>query len=193
MTNDETKLKRDVDILEAMSAEMDSYLRHEVMFWPMSQGNMPRLTLGGFFLRAHRLTTLSTLLSPPEQIRVSLAMAQFNELAKNHVVALEQRLYEEIEVRLRQWQTSLRDWQTQAPTPSLYATGVEVRAMIAAMLTKLETPPFRPDAQLLARINSLDMALQKRWQSGEFVWPAPWQPAYPKEEYGWLYGLPDKG
>jgi hypothetical protein len=193
MTNDETKLRRDVDILEAMSTEMDSYLRHEVMFWPMTQGDMPRLTLGGFFLRAHRLIALSALLTPDERSRVSLAMAQFNELAKNHVVAIEKRLYEEIEVRLRQWQTSLRDWQAQAPTPSLYATGVEVRAMIASMLNKLDTPPFRQDAQLLARVHHLDRALQKHWQSGEFVWPAAWQPAYPQEEYSWLYGLPNKG
>ncbi len=193
MDNVEKKLEQDIDILVAMSAEMDSYLRHEVMFWPMTQSHMPRLTLGGFFLRAHRLTALSALLTPEDQTRVALALAQFNELAKDNIVALEQRMYEEIEVRLRQWQTSLREWQGQAPTITLYATGVEVRAMITAMLAKLDSPPFQQNPQLVERVNSLDQALHRRWRPGEFVWPAAWQPAYPQEEYSWLYGLPDAG
>ena len=31
------KLRDDLKILEAMAAEMDEYLRSQVLFWPMSQ------------------------------------------------------------------------------------------------------------------------------------------------------------
>ena len=77
MSHKPSKLERDVEILAAMGGEMNEYLRHEVLFWPLTQGNMPRLTLGGFFLRVHRLTALSLLLTPAEQNQVRQAMDEF--------------------------------------------------------------------------------------------------------------------
>lgn len=190
MTPDDPKLSRDVAILAAMSAEMDDYFRHEVLFWPMAEGNMPRLTLGGYFLRQHRLTALNNLLTPAEQRKVAEAIAQFTEVTKERVVAIEMRVEQELQVRLRHWQTSLRDWQEQSPGMPLYAAGVEERAMIAALLARFSQAPGVVMAQLPVRIAGLDQVLRGRFRSGDFVWPAPWQPAYPEPLYWWLYGVP---
>ena len=190
MSHSPAKLERDVEILAAMSAEMKEYLRHEVMFWPLTQGNMPRLTLGGFFLRAHRLTTLTLLLTPAEQNRVRQAMAEFAAATQGYTVITEQKANEEIATRLRQWQTTLRDWQETSPTRPLYSAGIEGRAILAALLARMSLPPFHLDPQLAERMRGLDQLLRGRWRVGPFVWPETWLPAYPQESYWWLYGLP---
>lgn len=190
MTLDDSKLSRDVTILAAMSMEMDEYCRHEVLFWPMAEGNMPRLTLGGYFLRQHRLTALNHLLTPAEQSKVAEAIERFNEVTKERVVAIEMRVEQELQVRLRHWQTSLRDWQEHPPTIPVYAAGVEERAMMAALLARFSQAPGVADAQLPSRIAGLDQALRGRFRRGDFVWPAAWQPAYPEPLYWWLYGVP---
>ena len=190
MDDKPSKLERDVDILAAMAAEMKEYLRHEVLFWPLSEGNMPRLTLGGFFLRAHRLQALSHLLTPEAQGRVNEAMAQFAAATQGYTVITEQKAHEEIATRLRQWQTTLREWQERGPNASLYAVAVEGRAMLAALFNRLSQPPFQLDNALVERMRGLDQTLRGRWRKGSFVWPEEWTPAYPQANYWWLYGLP---
>lgn len=193
MSQNDAKLEHDVTILEAMSGEIDEYLRHEVLFWPLMQGNLPRLTFGGILMRIHRLTQLKHLLPAEAQIRCENAIRQFNEATAQHIVAVEQRCQQELAVRLRQWQTSIQEWQANAPSVALYAAGVEVRVMVASLLEKLRFPPFQLDSQLVERVRGLDQALRGRWQSGSFVWPETWQSAYPQSEYWWLYGLPGGG
>lgn len=190
MTPEETKLEQDVAIVTAMSEELADYLRHDVLFWPMSVSTMPRLTLGGLFMRLHRLSALRDWLAPEKQATFDHTLSQVNEVLSDQTVATEQRAHQEIEARLRQWQNSIRDWQQSHPTPALYAAGVEVRAILAALLDTLATPPYRLDSTLQERVQGLDRALRGRWQSGAFVWPPAWQPAYPPERYWWLYGLP---
>ena len=169
MTPEETKLEQDVAIVTAMSEELADYLRHDVLFWPMSVSTMPRLTLGGLFMRLHRLSALRDLLAPEKQAAFDHALSQVNEVLSDQTVATEQRAHQEIEARLRQWQNSIRDWQQGHPTPALYAASVEVRAILAALLDTLNAPPYRLDSALQERVQGLDRALRGRWQSGEFV------------------------
>ncbi len=51
-------------------------------------------------------------------------------------------------------------------------------------------PPYRPEARPSQHLATLDLRLRNRWQPGEFVWPAEWATAYPRDDYWWLYGLP---
>lgn len=190
MSHKPSKLERDVEILAAMGGEMNEYLRHEVLFWPLTQGNMPRLTLGGFFLRVHRLTALSLLLTPAEQNQVRQAMDEFAAASQGYTVIVEQKAHEEIATRLRQWQATLREWQEAVPTAPVYAANIEGRAILAALLARMSLPPFQLDPQLTERMKGLDQLLRGRWRSGSFVWPEEWLPAYPQESYWWLYGLP---
>lgn len=190
MTSETTKLDEDVAIVTAMSEELEDYLRHDVLFWPMSASAMPRLTLGGLFMRLHRLTALQNLLTPEKRTQFEQALIRVNEILAGQTVATEQRAHQEIEARLRQWQNALRDWLQSTPTPALYATSVEARAILAALFDRIGAPPYRLDPELGQRMQGLDQALRGRWQSGEFVWPSTWQPAYPPERYWWLYGLP---
>lgn len=187
------KLRNDLDILEAMTAELESYLRSSVLFWPMDSATMPRLTLGGFWLRYHRLQALRSLLSAPEQQRVAAASAQYAQIAAENVVRIERKAHTEVDARLRLWRTYLNDVRQnyEAHIPS-YPTAVEARAILQAQMAALREPPYALARIVVQRVRQIDSILKARWQTGEFVWPDAWQPAYPQEAYWWLYGRPKR-
>ena len=185
------KLTRDLKILEAMAAEMDEYLRNDSLFWPLSDSSLPRLTLGGYLMRQHRLLALCQQLDPPDQDRLEAAEAQFDAALVEKVVAFEKRAHDEIRARLRQWSEYLKELRD----PSLaagdyYSSAVETRAMLAALLNKLESPPYQLDRRVLNELASFDRVLANYWETGDLIWSQEWAPAYPRQRYWWLYGRP---
>lgn len=188
------RLTQDVAALSAMAAQMAEYLDSEVLFWPLGQGNLPMLTLGGYLLREHRLLGLSQLLPPAQQTQVDAAVFQFNQALANRVVRFEAKAHHELEARLRQWEEYLKDIDRGTfDRTSNYDTTVETRAMIHALLSRLSMPPYRAEARPQQHLALLDTRLQGRWKPGDFVWPDEWQTAYPRGEYWWLYGSPRAG
>ena len=185
------RLAQDVTALGAMAEQMGQYLDSDVLCWPLGRGNLPMLTLGGYLLREHRLLALPQLLTPEQRGQVDAAIFQFNQALSNRVVRFEKKAHHELESRLRQWEEALKEiergtWQHS----SNYDTMVETRAMIEALLDRLGMPPYRLEERPGQHLALLDTRLQGRWQPGDFVWPAEWQPAYPRGEYWWLYGSP---
>ncbi|MBX7251136.1 MAG: hypothetical protein K1X50_04065 [Candidatus Promineofilum sp.] len=191
MHHENERLAQDVAALSAMAEQMGEYLDSDVLFWPLGRGNLPMLTLGGYLLREHRLLTLPQLLTPEQRGQVDAAVFQFNQALSNRVVRFETKAQHELESRLRQWEESVKEIEHGTlQHNSNYSTIVEPRAMIQALLDRLSMPPYRPDDRAGRLVPLLDTRLQNRWQPGEFVWPAEWQPAYPRDDYWWLYGLP---
>ncbi len=192
MDDAQARLSQDVEIAETMAAEMRTYVLSEVLFWPLSPGHMPRLTLGGYLMRQHRLLLLRDQLTAAERERLSAAMDAYEAVAGEWVVRIEQKGHQELDARLRQWTEYLRDLreERQARAPAYYASAVEARAMIAALLDQLGVPPFRLEARVTQELDLLDRRLRAGFQAGPFVWPDGWQPAYPPESFWWLYGSP---
>lgn len=190
MSDSEEKLARDLTVLEAMAAEMDDYLRSETLFWPLSQGgsDMPRLTLGGYLMRQHRLLALRHLLDEAQRQRLDEAIAAFNQALVERIVRFEERAHRELEARVRQWQEQLKD--VRQSDGAYYDSAAETRAMIAALLDRLRLPPYRLDQALAGRVDGLDRALRGRFGIGNFRWPDEWRDAYPEENFWWLYGQP---
>lgn len=191
MTESIKKLTWDLMILQEMAAQMGDYLKSEALFWPLGHREMPMLTLGGFWLRQHRLNSLQTLLTKDQQTELSKATDLYETAVANWVVRTEQRANTELATRIRQWHEYLRDvWAGNSADMAAYPTQVENRAIMAALLNVLQERPYLLDDALAAKIAFQDKGLQARWQSGPFVWPEEWQPAYPEPEFWWLYGRP---
>jgi hypothetical protein len=185
------KLRQDLEILAAMGAEMDNYLKSDVLFWPMTNGTMPRLTLGGYLMRQHRLLALENLLTEDERARLEAAVTEFNAALVEKIVRLEQRANQELEARLRQWGEYLKDLARESGSSgAYYGTAVEPRAMMTALINKLKLPPYQLEPRIPQQLGMYDNNLRRRWQSGDFVWPEEWQPAYPEGTYWYLYGKP---
>jgi len=191
MSESINRLRKDLKVLEAMAAEMDDYLRHDAMFWPLGDSGLPRLTLGGYLMRQHRLSLLRQLLDENEQVRFERAIDTFNKALVEKVVRFEQHAHDELHARLRQWSEYLRELnQDSAAAGDFYASAVETRAMIAALLDKMEMPPYKVDKRVFDELGVYDRALSNHWLADGFVWPSEWQPAYPRSAYWWLYGRP---
>lgn len=185
------KLQWDLAALEAMAAEMDDYLQSDVLFWPMSQADLPRLTLGGYLMRQHRLLGLRDLLSMQEQDRLHTAINQYHKALEEKVVRCEKRAHEELDARLRQWHSYLSEVKEGASI-AYYESAVEPRAMIEALVAQLRVQPYQLQAELPQKLALLDRQLRQVWEPGQFIWPYEWKPAYPPEKYWWLYGHPRK-
>lgn len=191
MENSDKKLAQDLAVMQAMASQTADYLKSETLFWPMGYSDMPKLTLGGFWLRQHRLKALHNLLTSEQQTQLSAAMKTFETAVSNQIVRTEQRAHTELTARVRQWGEYLRDVAGgKSIEIAAYAAQVEVRAIIAALISQLQQSPYTLDSSLLESILQQDKGLRARWHSGPFVWPAEWQPAYPEPEFWWLYGRP---
>lgn len=191
MSDHAHKLEQDLAVLAAMAAQMDDYLKSDILFWNMGQGGMPMLTLGGYLMRQYRLLLLSNLLSEAQQGELETAVIQFNTALAEKIVRLEAKANSELEARIRQFEAFLRDLRKGQETGMNYGTAVEPRAMIAALVDKLRMAPYQVDRQIPGRVETLDRSLRQRWVPGEFIWPQDWQPAYPQDEFWWLYGKPN--
>ena len=191
MAESSERLAQDLAILQEMASQMVEYLQSDTLFWPMQYSDMPKLTLGGYWLRQHRLTTLHTLLTAEQKTALSAAIKQFETAVSDWVVRTEQRAHVELEARIRQWSEYLRDVQAGKGTDVAgYPARVEIRAIIAALVNQLQQRPYRLDESLLPLMLQQDRGLRARWQGSLFVWPEAWQSAYPKPEFWWLYGRP---
>lgn len=185
------RLARDIEALAAMSSQMAEYLDNDVLFWPLASTRLPKLTLGGYLMREHRLQQLDALLTPEQNAEVASAVARFNEALAERIVRFEAKAHNELEARLRQWEEALKDMDRDTfDHSSNYSTAVETRAMIQALIDRLSMPPYRPEARPGQHLAALDTRLRNRWQPGDFVWPEEWETAYPPAEYWWLYGSP---
>ena len=178
-------------MLQEMAGEMDDYLTSDVLFWLMMKGGMPKLTLGGYLMRQHRLLSLRDLLDKEMQDTLDAAISQFGQALIEKVVRLEQKAHMELEARIRQWGEYLKDlsWDRSAAVAS-YGSAVETRAIISALIDKLGMPPYQLDPSVSPKVGLLDGNLRQHWQQGPFVWPEEWRPAYPAQEFWWLYGGP---
>lgn len=185
------KLKQDLHIAEAMASEMDEYLRSQVLFWPLSQANLPRLTIGGYLMRQHRLLTLGHLLNDNEITRRDGAVVTYNLSLEEKVVRFEERAHQELHARLRQWGEYLKELHDRnLSVADFYHAHIQTRAMINELIFKLKLPPYEFDDQIETQLATYDRVLSNYWQPGDFVWPDGWQAAYPKSDYWWLYGRP---
>lgn len=183
------KLRKDLQILDNFSAQMHLYLPSDILFYPVGSG--PRLTLGSYLMRQHRLLLLRDYLDSAEQNTLDHAVGRAQTIFSANLVRFEHHAHEEMDARYRQWREYLRDVNRSGDEyAAYYATSVEPRAMLEALLTQFRLPPYQLNSTVPERLATLDKSLRARWRSGHFVWPEEWQPAYPQDQYWWLYGTP---
>lgn len=184
------KLQKDLSIAEQMVHGLADYLRMDALFGKMPP-SMPALTLGGYLMRQHRLLELQNALPEVDRQRLATLSERFNTLIGQRIVQTEDKAHKEIGARLRQWEESIRDLRRDLrENAGYYHTTVETRAMISALLELLDNPPFELRESFDDRLETLDNGLKAIWQGGDFVWQEEWEPAYPEDEFWYLYGGP---
>jgi hypothetical protein len=185
-------LAQDLRTLEVMVESMDEYLASNATHWSMTGDNMPKkLTIGGCLMRQERLQRLRRRLDMADQARLDKCLDSFNAGISNQVVRFETRVHDELHARLREWTSYLNDATSKTVTKrEYYATVVDTRIVITALIHKLAQPPYQLNARLEQEVAQMDARLHGQWQTGEFVLDAIWKKAYSPSKYWWLYGCP---
>jgi hypothetical protein len=185
-------LAQDLRTLEVMVESMNEYLASDATHWSMTGNNMPKkLTIGGCLMRQERLQRLRRRLDMADQARLDKCIGIFNASLSNQVVRFEARAHDELHARLREWTSYLNDATSKSTTnQAYYATVVDTRIVITALIHKLSQPPYQLKARLEQEVAQMDVRLQGQWQTGEFVLDKIWEKAYSASEYWWLYGCP---
>jgi len=186
-----TDLDRDVRFVSIMSGDLKDYLLSDVLYWPLSDSGpasypYPLGTIGGLLLRLRRLDAARGMLSPEQYAGLDEASARTREMMSAWIVQREQKAAREIKARLQTWSAFLDDLSADTQRfHSEYATQVEGRVILSLLFP---VAGKAADGQgFLARLDSLDERLRMVCGAGDFVWDPIFQPAFPRDEYPWLY------
>jgi len=196
MNGERQILRNDLAILEKMVIELEPYLMNNAIRRSIAGRDTPKMSIGGCLMRQQRLEVMRDQLQKEEQDRLDVAIQQFNLALEGGVVRFECRAHQELHVRLGEWigyfrcLTMYKGTKVAAARVARYASEVDTRVVIGALIDKLELRPYQLDQRIPEELATLDRSLRRRWQVGEFVWAPVWQPAYPHDRYWWLYGKP---
>jgi hypothetical protein len=169
---------------QAMLAEMDEYLKSDVLFWqvtPNALGDrMPKLTIGGLLEALIRAEAGKAAGIPTMRTRLETVKA------RQHARYLA-RAEQETRSRLDAWNWYLSDYhRTPGDVAAYYPNEVRSRLKAELLLAELERER-RGGAERL-RATASDEMMRAAWRPGIFVWDESLKPFFPPERYWWLYG-----
>jgi hypothetical protein len=164
----------DLATLKAMTEQLEDYLLSDVEFWQLGgSSHFPKLSLGTYLLTRQRLRA-----APDHQAEITDLCQRGDAVLAQWKAAAERKAAKELRTRLTLWQNYLDDWQGR------YATEVAQRVMTALLLRQFPRLSTTPDALLLG---ALDARLQGRAPRAAFVWAPELQPAFPEDDFWFLY------
>jgi len=184
-------LLHDLLILEEMADNMRQYLISNATNWVIPRANMPKLTIGGYLMRQHRLLVIKDHLESEDRARLWGAIQKFDEALVEQVVRFETRAHEELHTRIGEWVNFLRDLGSRMVSEVNFYVGiVDTRVVITGLIDQLQKQPYHLEQGVLEEIKTLDNHLRDYLEDNEFIWDEIWKPAYPQEKYWCLYGCP---
>jgi hypothetical protein len=184
---------RDLNFLEAASAEFEGYLLSKEAYWPMSarrgQAALPLLSLGGLLLARARITALEGSLSDSGAERLRRSISRLEALRARWASVVERKVVLEARSHLNLWRSYLEDL-AESPRSNLEAYPREVRERVVLMLLATQPESTLLDATHRGTVSGLDQRLRSRFREGEFLWDLRLRPAFPRPDFWFLYGRP---
>jgi hypothetical protein len=179
-------LFHDLPTLKLMTAELPDYLLSDVLFWQMqAPSHYPKLSLGLWLFTRAGLEALLPQLPLPQQTEVEKANLEADALLARKPAAAEKKAAQELRSRINLWKAYLDDYGEDPDNAGHYADEVTQRVIAALLLRRLPRLADSAEAQRLLPLDSFLRALLKR---GPFIWPAERQPAFPEDDFWFLYG-----
>ncbi|MBI3243019.1 MAG: hypothetical protein HYZ49_12070 [Chloroflexi bacterium] len=189
-------LESDLATLRAFLAEIELYLKSDVIYWPMGGQafgqQMPALTLGGLLFVRRTLSARRDQLVPAQASEFDQLNRQAEAFFSRWPVNIEKKALKEISSRLNVWTATL-DECTESPAACIenYHTTVNARVYLA-LLMPLAVSQSAETEKLRARLAALDVRLRNMLFAGEFIWEADLASDFSREEFWFLYGRPRK-
>lgn len=184
----------DLETLRTFLSEFDPYLKSDVIFWPISGRSLtgkrtPALTLGGLLLVRRTLSGTRSQFSPEQSTEYNQLEAQANALFSRWPVNIEKKALQEISSRLNVWAAALDECgEHPAACAQNYSSVVNSRVYLALLFPSVAKLPEAGKSR--NRLSTLDIRLHNLIIPGDFIWEAALAPAFPRDEFWFLYGRP---
>ena len=175
--------KEDEDFLDSAANELAEYLKSSVYDWPLSNTSI-RLTPGRILFSLRRVSKST----PIAGNSINVLDGRFAEIIRQYPHAWVQKIELEYPRRLRVWENFIGDYTEEGLDKSYLAQIVN-----RVILTLLETESPITAARYENRVNLVDEKYQRLVRTGVFIWDAQLEPAFPKNEFWFLYDHPVKG
>jgi hypothetical protein len=182
LASDWKYIKKAVDDLEDfILAPQDS--------WPIAGTDLKggprdtgRLTIGYLLLSRRRLTALAQ--DDPRHDELRAANQRIDQVHDRWRANWARKAEKEYNKRLNLWNNCVNELLDD---PKRHAAGYADGVRWRAMLDLLKGEVSHLDPSLTVFIQSLDRRLQNAGRAGPFVWEAEVMPAFPKEQFWYLY------
>ena len=180
----------DLSTLRAFLKDFEQYLKSDIAFWTVGS-DISALTIGGLLFLRRTLSTRRTQLSPAQSAEFDQLESQADVLFQRWPVNIEKKVVREISSRLNVWASAIEEGIDH---PALFADNyphsINNRVYLSLLLPLVanlsEADPHR------RRWSILDARLRGILAVGDFIWDAALAPAFPADEFWFLYGRPRK-
>ncbi len=180
-------LDREVRTVEAMAARLTPYIYEDELYGAMP-GDLPRLTIGSFLMRLHRLEKLEDLLSPPQMMVVQDASRALDKIRKEWGVAYEGKLQRELKVRLTAINTFISECRDNpGACGDTYPSAIEKRVMAQELADEAEARGVVNTPLQQGLMNTDNNLRRFAGKGGHFVWDHRLEAVYPPDRYWYLY------
>ena len=155
-------------------------------------GSMPSLTVGALLLRLRRLQLLTEQLPNSQRAQLEQITEQHDEVQKEWTMHYENKMVEEATSRLNLIGKFLNECKENLRNcDGIYLPEVLRRTIVQELLHEMKHMKV-VSAEIDTKLEMIDTQLQKLVKSADFLWSEILQPAYPADEFWWLYHRPGK-
>ena len=181
----------ELTICRSMAAELDEYLRSNVLYWPVTPSNplgdrMPQLTSGSLLEHLTRAEAALNELSPSQRIELESTRQLHDRVRQAHQTAYFARAVRELNSRLDAWAWYLDDYARHpSDLAAYYPHEIRTRVKVELLVQVLN---HNVPAHSRTRLIKLDELLRGAFVAGPFVWDERLESFFPKSPCWWLYG-----
>ena len=184
-------IDHDVQAIRAMAQSLEVYLYEEPLYGNLGDPQLPRMTVGGFLLRLHRLRAICHRLDERQCAILERAESSLNIARAEWQAHYEAKLMRELDARQDSWKWYLDECDDSvARCSDAYPSEAEKRTIIHHLIAEGHSLHLNLESSQ-ERQDRLDGRLRGFFRAGDFIWDPILLPAYPSYTFWWLYGRPD--
>lgn len=176
-------LAQDQAVLTAMLGAFDDFVISDEVFWSLRDVRFPQLSIGGLALYARRVAALGA--GDPD---TAALLADYERKANEWRSNLRRKAPAEVRARLNSLRWFLEDCPDRPACRDYYPNEIAARVYLHGLLPLLGTS--EDDDALRDQVAAVDGRLRRLLVSGAFVWEPDLQPAFPEQDFWYLYRLP---
>lgn len=191
-------LDRDLREAEAMANGLIPYVHEDRLYGSVGSGGlfgggtMPSLTIGALLMRLRRLHALEATLNDAQRAKLAQIDAKHDEARREWTLHYTEKLEQEAKSRLKAMNAFFEECEDSLRICRNNYQPETLRRTIVHDIDEVLTELGEHSEDLDRALRTVDNKLRRYTEASDFVWAKELEPAYPRDEYWWLYAMPPK-